>query len=83
MRLKNRDSIISGAAQGIGSATALKFPQEGAIVVLCDLHQPAVDDAVAACKAEGAQAIGYAFLASDEASYINGAVIEVGGGMNL
>lgn len=68
MRLKNKVSIISGAAQGIGLATALKFAQEGAIVVLCDLHQPAVDDAVAACKAEGAQAVGYALDVTDRAA---------------
>lgn len=68
MRLKNKVSIISGAAQGIGLATALKFAQEGAIVVLCDLHQPALDDAVAACQAEGAQAIGYALDVTDRAA---------------
>lgn len=68
MRLKNKVSIISGAAQGIGLATALKFAQEGAIVVLCDLHQRAVDDAVDACKAEGAQAIGYTLDVTDRAA---------------
>jgi 3-oxoacyl-[acyl-carrier protein] reductase len=68
MRLKNKVSIISGAAQGIGLATALKFAQEGVIIVLCDLHQPAVDDAVAACKSEGAQAIGYALDVTDRAA---------------
>ena len=34
MRLQNKVSIITGAAQGIGLATALKFAREGAIVVV-------------------------------------------------
>jgi 3-oxoacyl-[acyl-carrier protein] reductase len=58
-RLAGKVSIITGAAQGIGLATALKFAHEGAIVVLCDVKQAAVDAAVAQCKAAGAQAIGF------------------------
>ena len=57
-RLNNKVSIITGAAQGIGLATALKFAAEGAIVVVCDLRQTAIDEAVKQCKALGAQAIG-------------------------
>jgi 3-oxoacyl-[acyl-carrier protein] reductase len=57
-RLLNKVSIITGAAQGIGLATALKFAAEGAIVVVCDLRQAGVDAAVAQCKALRAQAIG-------------------------
>ena len=57
-RLHNKVSIITGAAQGIGLATALKFAHEGAIVVVCDVKQAAVDDAVEQCIATGAQAIG-------------------------
>ena len=58
-RLHNKVSIITGAAQGIGLATALKFAQEGAIVVVCDVKQAAVDDAVQQCLALGAQAVGW------------------------
>ncbi|WP_408594613.1 3-oxoacyl-ACP reductase FabG [Limnohabitans sp.] len=58
-RLANKVSIITGAAQGIGLATALKFAAEGAIVVVCDVKQAAVDAAVAQCQAIGAQASGY------------------------
>ncbi len=59
MRLKNKVSIITGAAQGIGLATALKFAREGAVVVVCDLHTASVDAAVAQCRALGAQAVGF------------------------
>ena len=58
-RLKNKISIITGAAQGIGLATALKFAEEGAIVVICDLKQAAIDEAVRQCQALGAQAVGH------------------------
>lgn len=58
-RLENKVSIITGAAQGIGLATALKFAEEGAIVVICDLRQDTIDEAVQQCQALGAQAVGY------------------------
>lgn len=58
-RLQNKVSIITGAAQGIGLATALKFAKEGAIVVLCDLKQEAIDEAVRQCQTLDAQAVGY------------------------
>lgn len=46
MRLKNKVAIITGAANGIGLATARKFATEGAIVVVCDLNPQEVDEAV-------------------------------------
>ena len=58
-RLAGKVSLITGAAQGIGLATALKFAQEGAIVVVCDVKQNAVDDTVKKCHALGAQALGF------------------------
>ncbi len=36
MRLKGKICIVTGAAQGIGAATAAKFAAEGATVVGCD-----------------------------------------------
>jgi 3-oxoacyl-[acyl-carrier protein] reductase len=58
-RLTNKISIITGAAQGIGLATALKFAQEGATVIVCDVKQAGVDEAVAQCRALGATAEGF------------------------
>ena len=59
LRLANKVSIITGAAQGIGLAPALKFAREGAVVVVCDVKQAAVDAAVAQCQALGAKALGF------------------------
>ncbi|MBT9462572.1 3-oxoacyl-ACP reductase FabG [Hydrogenophaga sp.] len=58
-RLEGKISLITGAAQGIGLATAIKFAQEGAVVIVCDLKQVAVDEAVRQCEALGAQAAGF------------------------
>jgi 3-oxoacyl-[acyl-carrier protein] reductase len=58
MRLKDKVCIVTGAAQGIGLATALKFAREGAIVVVCDLRPDAVEAAVAQCLAPGGRAEG-------------------------
>jgi len=57
-RLAGKVSIITGGAQGIGLATALKFSREGATVVVCDIRQAAVDAAVAQCQEVGAKALG-------------------------
>jgi 3-oxoacyl-[acyl-carrier protein] reductase len=59
MRLHNKVCVVTGAAQGIGLATALKFALEGAIVALCDVKPAAVDAAVTACLDAGAQAAGF------------------------
>lgn len=64
-RLANKVSIITGAAQGIGLATALKFAQEGAVVVVTDINQDGVDAALAQCQALGATAQGYLLDVTD------------------
>ena len=59
MRLQNKVCIITGAAQGIGLATATKFAREGATVIVCDIKPAAIDAAVAQCQALGAEALGF------------------------
>ncbi|AKZ61716.1 3-oxoacyl-ACP synthase [Herbaspirillum hiltneri N3] len=59
MRLRGNVAIVTGAAQGIGKATALKFAREGATVIVCDLDAEAVAAAVQACRAAGGEAEGF------------------------
>ena len=50
--------VITGAASGIGRATALIFAREGANVVCADLNEAGVKDTAAAVNAKGSQALG-------------------------
>ena len=65
MKLKDKVSIITGGAAGIGLATARRFADEGATVVVCDLRQADVDAAVAALKARGCIVRGFALSVTD------------------
>jgi 3-oxoacyl-[acyl-carrier protein] reductase len=59
MRLQDNVAIITGAGQGIGQATAVKFAKEGARVAACDINPKSVESTVALVTASGGQAIGF------------------------
>ena len=59
MRLQNKVAVITGAASGIGLATAVKFAQEGAFIAICDLNQAGIDAAIKEVEAVGGKALGY------------------------
>lgn len=58
-RLKDKVAIITGAAAGIGEATARLFAEEGAAVALCDLAMEPLNQVVEAIKAEGGKAAAF------------------------
>lgn len=55
-RLDNKVAIITGGADGIGRAGAIKFAQEGAKVIIWDMNPEKGNETVAQIKADGGEA---------------------------
>jgi len=68
MRLTGKVSIITGAGQGIGRATALKFASEGARVAVCDINLDSVSETVREIVAKGGEAAAFRIDVTDKDS---------------
>ncbi|HET9045998.1 MAG TPA: 3-oxoacyl-ACP reductase FabG [Casimicrobiaceae bacterium] len=68
MRLTGKVSIITGAGQGIGRATALKFASEGARVAVCDINLDSVNETVREIEANGGEAAAFRIDVTDKES---------------
>ncbi|MDR0828952.1 MAG: 3-oxoacyl-ACP reductase FabG [Prevotellaceae bacterium] len=55
-KLENKIAVITGGADGIGKATALRFAQEGAIVVVFDMNVEKGEETVAEIVKNGGKA---------------------------
>jgi len=64
--MQNLSTIVTGAAQGIGKAFALRFSQEGASVVAVDIREEKVHQTVDEIRAAGGKAIAVVADISDE-----------------
>jgi len=62
MRFQNKVAVVTGAALGIGQATATAFAQEGAAVVIADLDQKQGEATATAIQSNGGQAL---FISTD------------------
>jgi NAD(P)-dependent dehydrogenase (short-subunit alcohol dehydrogenase family) len=79
-RLEGKTALVSGAASGIGRASAILFAQHGANVVVLD-RAGAVEDTANAIRSAGGRATALVGDSSDEATVrnaIDGAVREFG-----
>ena len=68
MRLADKVSIITGGAQGIGEATALKFGKEGAKVAVCDVNLPQAQAVAEAIVKAGGEALAFKVDVTDNAA---------------
>lgn len=65
-RLKGKVAIVTGAAMGIGQATAVLFAREGAKVAVVDLDDKAGQETVDAIRKEGGEAEFWHLNVADE-----------------
>ncbi|WIM98805.1 3-oxoacyl-ACP reductase FabG [Actinoplanes oblitus] len=63
----SRVAIVTGAARGIGAATALQFASEGAAVAVLDLNEADCADVVGRIQAAGGTAVALGCDVADEA----------------
>jgi len=57
MRLKGKVAIITGAGSGIGRASAIRFAEEGAKVIVADVNETGGSETVEKIKAQGGDAV--------------------------
>lgn len=69
-RLQGKIAFVTGAGSGIGEATALRFAEEGATVVLCGRRIEPLQGVQEKIRAEGGQAEIAVADVSDEQAYV-------------
>jgi NAD(P)-dependent dehydrogenase (short-subunit alcohol dehydrogenase family) len=67
MLLKDKVAIVTGAASGIGAATARRMAEEGASVVVADINMPGAETVTQDIAAAGGKARAFEVDISDEA----------------
>ena len=94
-RVQDKVAIVTGAAQGIGRATALLLAREGAAVGVTDVNGREAESVAEAIRAEGGRARAwpldvsreaevaatFAHVACAESAYMNGSIVVIDGGI--
>lgn len=65
LRIKDKTALVTGAAGGIGAATARQLLEEGATVVLSDLHQESLDEVAGKLNAPDGKLFAFAADVTD------------------
>ncbi len=83
--LQDKIAFVTGGGSGIGAATAQKFSDHGATVVICGRRQQPLDDIVAQIDASGGKAHAMVVDVSDENQYSSAlkATVEKFGGLDI
>jgi len=83
--LQGQVALVTGAAQGIGEATALALAEAGARVMVSDQHESRLDAALGRLREAGADAAAMAHDVRDESQWqaVIAATIERFGGLDL
>jgi NAD(P)-dependent dehydrogenase (short-subunit alcohol dehydrogenase family) len=68
-RLEGKVALVTGAASGIGRVTAERLAEEGAVVVVTDVQDEAGEQAAAAIRAGGGDALFLHLDVTDEAGW--------------
>jgi len=84
-RLEGKRSLITGAASGIGRATALRFAREGATLALWDIDEERLTSVVDEVSALGSTVIAATANVADEDKVANafGAITSAWGGLDV
>jgi NAD(P)-dependent dehydrogenase (short-subunit alcohol dehydrogenase family) len=70
-RLEGKVALISGASSGIGAASAIRFADEGAKIIICDIDEAKASSVVEAIQATGGEAIFARLDVRDEGQWIS------------
>ncbi len=84
-RLRDRVAIVTGAASGIGRASALRLSAEGAAIAIGDLDLKGAEAVVAEIEAAGGRGIALETDVSDESAFRNliAAAVEAFGRLDI
>ena len=66
MQIENNTFVITGAAQGLGKAIAMRLAARGARLALLDVNNQRLDETLAACQQAGADCYAFTCDVADE-----------------